>query len=62
MKLNKQGVPVTNFGDISGKQLIMVRLCVERLELKKQMNCKPFSWYVERFQGRAWCLTSSGVL
>ena len=31
---------------------------VDRLELKKQLNCKPFHWYAEKFKGRSWCLVS----
>lgn len=38
------GKPKMDIGDISG-----------RLALKKQLHCKPFSWYVEFFKGRAPC-------
>lgn len=31
----------------------------DRLELKKRLDCKPFSWYAEKFKGRALCLPSS---
>ena len=38
------GVPDVDIGNIT-----------ERLELKKKLNCKPFSWYVDFFKGRAPC-------
>ena len=44
IELNEEGRPVMDVGDIS-----------RRLALKKQLQCKPFSWYVERFKGRAPC-------
>ena len=44
IELNEEGRPVMDVGDIS-----------RRLALKKQLQCKPFSWYVEKFKGRAPC-------
>ena len=31
---------------------------LERLELKQKLQCKPFSWYTEKFAGRVFCLPS----
>ena len=42
--LNEDGSPKLEIGDIS-----------HRLALKEQLHCKPFSWYVEYFKGRAPC-------
>ena len=44
------GRPATDFGDIS-----------DRLRLKEQLHCKPFSYYAEKFKGRALCLPSGGL-
>ena len=41
------GRPTVDYGDIS-----------ERLRLKEQLHCKPFSFYAEKFKGRALCLPS----
>ena len=43
----KDGNPKTDFGDISA-----------RLQLKKDLHCKPFSYYATKFKGRALCLPS----
>lgn len=42
--LKEDGLPKLEIGDIS-----------RRLALKEQLHCKPFSWYVEYFKGRAPC-------
>lgn len=34
---------------------LTVRSCSERLQLKKDLNCRSFSWYREKFHGKALC-------
>ena len=34
---------------------------VERLELKKQLNCSDFSWYAQFFKNRAVCLLGKTI-